>query len=778
VSTDAPAGLTSAEVAERLADGRANTPPPPVTRTVGRIIYTNVFTTVNMIMGSLLVLILIAGKPNDALFAGVIISNSIIGVVQEVRAKRTLDRLEVLNTPAVFVRRDGLAVEVTPGEIVLDDVIEAKPGDQLPVDGALITSSVLELDESLLTGEADSIKKSLGDEVLSGSFVVAGSSFFRATRIGADSYANALTEEARKFVLVNSELKAGISLILRWLTFIIPPVSIVLFWRLLDAEDTWQQALQGMVAAAVAMVPDGLVLLTSITFFVGILALARRQALAKELASVELLARVDVLCLDKTGTITTGNIAFGELVTFDEVNDELAAGLGAMVSADPNPNATLAAIGTVFVSPKWAVMNVIPFNSARKWAAAEFAGHGWWVLGAPEMIAPDQHSETIESHTKRGSRVIMVAHTTSVIDEELPTDIEPQGLVVLEDEVRSDAAEIFRFLIEQGISLRVISGDNPDTVASIASRVGVPNSSVGIDGRTLPTDQTEMANTLETHAVFGRVSPHQKRSMINALQSRGHVVAMTGDGVNDVLALKDADMGIAMGSGSPASRAVAQLTLLDNKFSTLPLVLAEGRRVINNIERVSTLFVAKAAYAVLLAIASGLLGSPFPFLPRHLTLIGTFSIGVPGFFLALSPSNATARPGFINRVLRLALPAGAAAAASTFTAFEIVRRDDLRTLAEARTAATLVLLVTGLGILAAAARPLNRRRYILIGSMAAAYGLIMVWPYTRDYFELDAPGGNHWITIVVTALLGLLGVFAAARKHDLPDAPNQRSDNA
>ena len=662
-AVDPDQGLTSGQVAERLADGRVNVVPASPRRSLSQIIRANVVTPVNMIMTTLLVLILISGHPADALFAGVIISNSVIGVVQEIRAKRTLDALEVLNAPRATVRRDGSDSEIDVNEVVADDLMLAGPGDQIVVDGTVVEAIGFDVDESLLTGESDAVTKQVGDEVLSGSFVSSGSGSFIATKIGGESYAASLAEEARRFVLVNSELRNGVNLILRWLTFIIPPVSILLFWRLLDAEDRWQEALQGTVAAAVAMVSDGLVLLTSITFIVGILALARRKALAKELASVELLARVDVLCLDKTGTITTGEISFdsAEPINGAAVEDALAA----MAVSDPNPNPTLAAIATKYpAAPGWVVSDSLPFSSARKWSSTTFQGQGTWFLGAPEILAPDDEyvRDRVAEHAEEGRRVVLAAHApVGPTDERLPEGVEARGLVLLEDTVREDAPEILRFLVEQGISLRVISGDHPSTVAAVARRAGVPNATPGHDARSLPIDEAELAEILEHQVVYGRVTPHQKRAMVKALQSNGHVVAMTGDGVNDVLALKDADMGIAMGSGSAATRSVAQVTLLDNKFSTLPVVLAEGRRVMNNIERVANLFVAKAAYAVLLAAATGIAGVPFPFLPRHLTLIGSFSIGLPGFFLALSPNVKRALPGFVARVLRLAIPAGAIA---------------------------------------------------------------------------------------------------------------------
>jgi len=766
IHVDPAVGLTQDQVASRVADGRVNVLPTPPSRSIRQIFRANVITPVNMIMTTLLVLILVSGHPADALFAGVIVSNSAIGILQELRAKRTLDALEVLNAPRAKVRREGRIADIEVSGVVADDLILTGPGDQIVVDGTVLVANGLEVDESLLTGEADAVTKTAGDEVLSGSFVAAGSGAFQATRIGGESYANTLAEEARRFVLVNSELRNGVNTILRWLTFIIPPVSILLFFRLLNAEDSWQDALQGTVAAAVAMVPDGLVLLTSITFIVGILALAKRKALAKELASVELLARVDVLCLDKTGTITTGDISYHAVETTGPAPDRhtVEAALSAMVTADPNPNPTLVAIGRAHnTDTGWRVTSTIPFSSARKWSSTTFDDHGTWFLGAPEILAPDNsevHGRVAE-HAAAGLRIVLLARSPNAPgDEVLPPDLEARAIVLLEDTVREDAPEILKFLVEQGISLRVISGDHPRTVAAVARRAGVPDAHTGRDARDLPEDQNELAETLEQEMVYGRVTPHQKRSMVRALQSRGHVVAMTGDGVNDVLALKDADMGIAMGSGSAATRSVAQITLLDNKFSTLPIILAEGRRVMNNVELVANLFVAKAAYAVLLAGATGLLGVPFPFLPRHLTLIGTFSIGVPGFVLALLPNVRRSEPGFVRRVLRLAIPAGTVAALATFVVYEIVRRDDLSSLVEARSAAALTLLGVGLAILGVVARPINRTHVLLIAAMAALYGLIMVITPLRNYFELESPRGAHWVLVLGAVAAGAIALFA------------------
>lgn len=752
-------GLTAAEVEERIADGRVNNVPDAPVRTFPQIIRANVFTPVNAIIGTLFVLILVAGFPADALFAGVVVSNSVIGIAQEVKARRTLNTLAVLSAPKARVRRNGTADEIGVSGVVADDLLELAPGDQVVVDGEIVAGFGLEIDESLLTGESDPVEKKLGDEVMSGSFVSAGSGLYRATKVGADSYAAKLAEEARRFELAGSELREGVNLVLRWLTFVIPPAAVLLLLRQLDTQDRWQDALQATVAAAVAMVPDGLVLLTSLSFITGVIALARRQVLAKELASVELLARVDTLCLDKTGTITTGEISLGGVVALGTTTeDQAAAVLGALGASDPSPNATLQAIVAHYESPDWAVGESMPFSSARKWAATEFSGRGTFYLGAPDILfgADDTDERAIAEHAAaQGTRVLLVTRSDEGwLGSELGKSRTPVALVLLEDTVRPDAEEIFGYFQRQGVQLKVISGDNPATVAAVARRAGVSDTAIGYDARNLPEEQEALADVLDVTTVFGRVTPHQKRAMVHALQSRGHTVAMTGDGVNDVLALKDADMGIAMGAGSSSTRAVAQLVLLDNKFATLPRVLAEGRKVINNIERVANLFLTKAAYAVLLTALVAIAGSPFPFLPRQLTLIGTFSIGLPGFFLALAPNDSLVRGGFLERVLRFSIPAGAIAGTVTFVLYEIVRRMNDVTLAEARTAATVTLLLIGLAILILISRPLKPWKLGLAAAMAGLYAFNMALPAAREYFELDLPPSRAWVAVAIAAAIG------------------------
>jgi cation-transporting ATPase E len=752
-------GLTAAEVEARVGRGQVNDSGERTSRTLGEIVNANVFTRFNAILGTMLVVILIAGPLNDALFGIVLVANTLIGIVQEVRAKRTLDRLAVLSAPRARVVRDGRSQEVAVEEVVLDELLDLRTGDQIPADGLVRAVDGLEVDESLLTGESEPVAKRADNEVLSGSFVVAGAGRFQATRVGADAYARKLAAEARRFTLVHSELVAGINQILRYVTWaIFPTAALLLFTQFRISDDDWREALTGAVAGVVGMVPEGLVLLTSIAFAVAAVTLARRKVLVQELPAVEGLARVDVVCLDKTGTLTEGEVVFDRLDLVGEVDLVAVEGALGALADDENANTTLGAIGYAFPPPDgWERTLVVPFSSARKWSAAAFGDNGAWVFGAPEMVwghapAADPVRTQADELAASGSRVLLLARARSPLTgDELPSVIEPAALVLLEEKVRPDAADTLRYFAEQGVELKVISGDNPRTVGAVAQRVGLPRAGDPVDARTLPEDEGALADVLEEHTVYGRVSPHQKQAMVRALQARGHVVAMTGDGVNDALALKLADIGVAMGSGAAATRAVAQLVLLDGRFATMPGVVAEGRRVIANIERVANLFVTKTVYALLLAIAVGVAQLPYPFLPRHLTLVGSLSIGIPAFFLSLAPNTQRYVPGFVRRVARFTIPAGFVAAGATFGAYALAREQPGVSLDEARTTAALVLLVIGLWVLVILARPLTPWRGLLMGAMVAAFALALLVPAGRDFYALELPRETVLVEVAVIA---------------------------
>jgi cation-transporting ATPase E len=779
-----PEGLDAAAVRDRIDRGLVNAVGERTSRTIVEIVRANVLTRFNAILGTMLVLILAFGHLQDALFGIVLVTNALIGIVQEIRAKRTLDRLAVLNAPRARIVRDGTVREVAVEEVVLDDLVELRTGDQVPADGVVRSAAGLEIDESLLTGESDPVDKAPdGDaEVLSGSIVVAGTGRFQATRIGADAYARSLAREARRFTLVRSELMDGINLILKYITWAILVVGPLLFWSQLRDDDTnFGESVTAAVAGVVGMVPEGLVLLTSIAFGVAAVTLARRQVLVQELPAVEGLARVDVVCLDKTGTLTEGIVEFDGFEVLGEVDDEtVRAALGALAD-DENANATLAAVRAACPPPAgWERGDVVAFSSARKWSAADFGPQGSWVIGAPEMVWPvadDRVRVRADSLAADGNRVLLLARSGSrLTGEALPPGLEPVALVTLEEKVRPDAADTLAYFAAQGVTLRVISGDNPRTVGAIAERVGLPDAGRPLDARELPEDPGELAEVLERHSVYGRVTPHQKRAMVSALQSRGHVVAMTGDGVNDALALKDADIGVAMGSGAAATRAVAQLVLLDGRFATLPGVVAEGRRVTANIERVANLFLTKTTYATLLAFAVAVASWPYPFLPRHLTVVSSLTIGIPAFFLALAPNARRYQPGFVPRVLRLAVPAGTIAAGAVFVAYAGARAQDV-TVREARTLATIVLFAAGMWVLVILARPFTRARALLVASMVALFGLAFAIPAARRFYALRLPPSDVLVEGLVVAGLAVLALelfYRYMRRIGRAPAPTER----
>jgi cation-transporting P-type ATPase E len=769
-----PTGLTLEDVAARAEAGQTNDIAQRTSRSVSEILRANIFTRFNFLLGSLFVLILAVGQPQDGLFGIVLVANALIGIVQELRAKRTLDRLAVLNAPRAHVIREGQAHDIATEDLVLDDLVAAHNGDQVIADGVVRSAVGLQVDESLLTGESEPVDKRTGDLVRSGSFVSAGSGTYQATAIGHDAYAVRLAAEARRFELVRSELMQGINQLLRYVTWAIVPVSVLLIVSQLHVFANWRTAITGVVAGLVAMVPQGLVLLTSIAFGVAAVTLARRQVLVQELPAVEGLARVDVVCLDKTGTLTDGTIVFDRTERLDSGAD-IEAALGAL-AAEENPNQTLAAIGRRFPPPDgWDRAKTVPFSSDRKWSGASFEAQGTWVIGAPEIVLDDRDAEALGRAlelARSGQRVLALVHSeTTLSGTSLPDKRTPGGFVLLEEHVRPDAAATLAYFAEQGVALKVISGDSALTVGAIAARLNVPLAEKPIDARELPDDGDSLDQLLEDHSVFGRVTPQQKQAMVKRLQAQGHTVAMTGDGVNDALALKLADLGIAMGSGAPATRAVAQVVLLDGRFASLPGVLAEGRRVTANIERVANLFITKTVWATLLAVAVSIALWPYPLLPRHLTIIDAIAIGIPSFFLALAPNTRRYVPGFVRRVLRFTIPSGLVVATSMFLTFWLARSHHLP-LVQQRTAATLGALIPSLFILVLLAFPLTWRRILLVVFMIVGFVLLFPLKFVRDFYALSLPHGvlpqTILIGLITSAVLGAWWEFT--RRHSADPA--------
>jgi len=753
-------GLTTAEVRDRVAAGQTNVTPRPGGRTTWDIVRTNTFTWFNLILGVLFVFMVTFGSYRDALFGSIIVINTFIGIIQEMRAKIALDRLTLLTAPAARVLRDESEIEVPVSDVVLDDVVRVSTGDQIVADGEVLESRSLEVDESLLTGESVPVTKERGDHLLSGSFVVAGGGLFRTTAVGADAYAQRLTGEGKRYVRLRSDLMVGINNILRVIGIGILPIGGLLIWAQFRMDATMEHGVTNTVAALVAMIPQGLVLLTSIAFAVSAIALARRNVLTRELPAVEGLARVDVLCIDKTGTITEPTPGFERFETLDSEPDlepAALAALGALAGGASGKNSTLDAITAALPTPSdWVMEDAVPFSSARKWSAARFARHGSWVLGAPEIVgaagteidasAAEARGRAAEL-AEEGLRVLMLSRTRDPLSgETLPPGLVPAGLVILSERVREDAPQTLAYFRQQGVAIKVISGDNPATVATIAAKAGVPGAERAIDARTLPQGE-QLADIMETTTVFGRVDPDQKSAMVEALQSRGHTVAMTGDGVNDVLALKKADMGIAMGTGTAAAQAVSQLVLVDSRFSTLPGVVAEGRRVTANIERVAHLFTTKSVWAAILAISIAVISVSYPILPRHLTIMDALVIGIPGFFLALAPNPRRFVPGFVYRVARFVIPTGILAAITVLGSYLLIRRMGA-SVVEAQTMETVVFCVIGFRVIAAVERPIRGWRLGLLLCMAGLLALAFAVPFTRSFFALDLPA---WEVIGVAA---------------------------
>jgi cation-transporting ATPase E len=746
-------GLTTEEVRARQVRGETNHFRAVRTLSYAAILRDNLFTRFNFLLGGLFAAILVFGHVTDALFGIVVASNAIIGMAQELRAKWTLERLSVITSPRVVVCRDGVRCEILREEVVLDDLVEVQRGDQVIADGEVVAAVGLLLDESLLTGESRPVAKERGATVMSGSFVVAGTGRCRIKAVGANSYANRITGEARHFVPMQSDLVRGINQILRVVGWGLIPAALLLLLSQSRAHESFQDLVTAVVAGLVALIPQGLVLLTTIAFAVSAIRLSRRNVLVQELTAVEGLARVDTICFDKTGTLTTGRLSFAgaELLAADMPYERALSSL----SVDTEETPVIAALRQAFPSSHaWVKTRRVPFSSARRWSGATFGENGTWVLGAVETVCSTRRDIARRAHDRaaEGKRVLALGCSGVALEAAaLPADLRPIALLIFEEQVRPDAAGTIAYLQREGIELKVISGDSASTASSLAARADLPGAAMALDGADLPADPDSLAAAVRDHSVFGRITPEQKRDMIRALQSDGRVVAMVGDGVNDVLALKAADLGIAMGTGAPAARAVARVVLLDGRFALMPRIVAEGRQVMANIERVGNLFLMKTAWAATLAVMVAITSSAYPLLPRHLTIVDTLTIGVPSFFLALMPNHRRYRAGFVRRIVRFAIPAGGLIACAMFAGFTAARGPGAA-LEEQQTAAVVVELVLSLSVTAMVARPLISWRLALLAIMAASFVALLSIDGLREIASLAVPSNGLVLVAVITAL--------------------------
>ncbi len=767
ILADSSTGLSSTQVEAAIEAGHVNTLPPRSGRTTAQIVRANVFTRINALLGVLFVLVISTGSIINAAFGLLIVANSVIGIIQELRAKRTLDSLAVVGEARPRVRRNGNEGAISQEELVLGDIVLIEPGDQIVVDGEVVEASYLELDESLLTGESDPMPKVAGNEILSGSFVASGSGAYRATKVGADSYAAKLTAEAAKFSLVHSELQSGINKILKVITWVLIPVGIfTVIGQIRVGEHNYSSIVLSVTGALVPMVPEGLILITSTAFALGVIRLGRRKCLVNELPAIEGLARVDVVCADKTGTLTENAMVLSEVIPLagegeaesEEIETEVREVLRQLGAADSSPNSSMQAIieGIGHPDSPWEVEGIQPFTSAKKWSGASFKDGTNWVLGAPDVLAaPDSQAYARAREIGlAGLRVLLLATCSEdVTKKTAPGTVKPRALVILEQRVRPDAAATLEYFHSQGVEVKVISGDNAESVGAVTRSLGM-DSGEPVDARSLT--ESNIDELVEHAHVFGRVTPQQKRAMVESLKRGGHTVAMTGDGVNDVLALKDADLGVAMGSGTAATRSVAKIVLLDDRFATLPYVVAEGRRVLGNIERVANLFLTKTIYSSILAILVLAFSLPFPFQPIHVTVTGWFTIGIPAFLLSLPPNNERAKDHFVQRVLRFGLPAGAVVAGASFITYLLTRipEGSETEATQSSTAALLALIIASTWVLSVVARPYAWWKVALILLPLAGYGFIFTAGFTQKIFMLDSSHTSLMFTATIAGLIG------------------------
>ncbi len=765
---DPAQGLMPQQVEQRMAQGLHNGDSGVKSKTEGQIIRENVFTFFNLLNFALALAVILVGSPRSALFMGVILSNIVIGSFQGIRAKRTIDKLSLISSPKANVIRGGQRFTIQVEDVVLDDILLLESGNQICSD-AMVASGECEVNESLLTGEADPILKRPGDQLLSGSFLVSGSCCAQVEHVGRENYANQITGDAKTVKKRNSEIMNSIDFIVKIIGFAILPIGGLLFWKqYFVLGDTFQNSVVSTAAAMVGMIPEGLVLLISLAFAVSVIKLSARKTLCQDMYCVETLARVDVLCLDKTGTITEGSMQVDEIVPFAGFSEEaMKEALTALVNALPDSNPTFLALKDHLPgASSWRAGDLVPFSSARKWSGAYFPGRGSYVMGAGEFIlgpAFEGVKAQVEEYSKNGQRVLLLARSDQAFDgKELPGGLSSMGLVLISDKIRKEAPRTLRYFADQGVDLKVISGDNAVTVSNIARKAGLENAHRYVDAATLRTEE-DIRRAVREYSVFGRVTPQQKLAFVKALKEDGHTVAMTGDGVNDVLALKEADCSIAMASGSDAARTVSNLVLLDSNFASMPVVVQEGRRSINNLQRSSSLFLVKTIFSALIGVLFIFINYTYPFEPIQQTLISSLTIGVPSFILALEPNNDRLRGKFISNVIRMCIPAALTMTANIVALCALTEPLGL-TSAEASTMAVIMTAMTGFIMLFKVSAPFNTLRGLLFGAMLSAF--LLAFLFMGPFFALVDMTLPMLVALMPLLLFAIVFMLAALHLVD------------
>jgi cation-transporting ATPase E len=769
-------GLSSAEAAKRLR--QLGPPPETSSRSTSSIVAGNVFTLFNAIIGAFFVLDLGLGLYADSIFGLIAVLNSYIGIRQELKAKATLDELAVLVAPRGKVVREGTVVEVGAEEIVPGDVVRVEPGDQLVADGEAIASRGMTLDESMLTGEADGIPKAEGDRVLSGSFCISGSGYYLVDAVREESYAGRLAGEARSFRHPPSPLQKEVNRVIVASTYVMLPLAAILILSLSVRSVGLEEAAQTATAGLVTLIPEGLVLLMSVTFAVAAVRLARRDTLVQQMSASESLAAVDTICVDKTGTLTAGELRLTGVVFADGTDAEAAqAALARFAASAGDRNRTLETIAERFPGKAGRVSAEVPFSSEWKWSGVTLSGNGGgstYVLGAPDVLAeagalnlPPGLARKLEQETAAGRRVVAFGQSAEALPGDAaagkPPILTALALVVLEETLRPDAAETIATMRAEEVDLKLISGDARATVTAVAYAVGVPREAGVVEGSDLPDDPEQLAAVALENTIFCRIKPEQKKALVAALVGAGRYVAMIGDGVNDVPALKQARMAVAMGSGTQVTKGVADVVLLKDRFSRLPEAVGEGRRIARNIHRLGRLYLTKTVYAAALILLVAVPGFAFPFLPRHLTLAAFLTIGIPSFVLALAPSDGPLYRGRLLRALAaFAVPAGLATAIGSILSFFLVDTVFGGSLEAGRTAATTTLIVLGLSFVLLLERGPGREHIAiqsymlaLIAGLGALYALILAAAPVREFFEMELLGATQWFLALISAAVGL-----------------------